>query len=168
MAFLGLLLAVLADNTLRLLVPEGALFGAAPSLPLMTALYVGFRARDTRPLGLAIVLGLLADSFSPTCPAGHFAFLYGCAAYFALRLRRFVPPDHYKSHVVACLVAGLLTGLLALVVAAVRVDGPLWPGFARSALVAASSAVAAPFVFGIWDRTRLFRRALRGTEYGFA
>jgi rod shape-determining protein MreD len=167
MAFLGLLLAVLADRTLSLLAPEGALLGAAPSLPLMTALYVGFRARDTRPLGLAILLGLLADCFSDA-PAGHFAFLYGSAAYFALRLRRFVPPDHYKSHVVACLVAGVFMELLALLVAAVTVDGALLPGFLRSLLVATASAVAAPFVFAIWDWSRLFRRALRGTEYGFA
>jgi rod shape-determining protein MreD len=167
MAFVGLLLAVLADRTLALLAPEGMLLGAAPSLPLITALYVGFRARDTRPLGLAIILGLLVDCFSQV-PAGHFAFLYGCAAYFALRLRRFVPPDHYRSHVISCFVAGVLTGLFALLVAAVTVDGALLPGFLQSLLVAAASAVVAPFVFAIWDRSRLFRRALRGTEYGFA
>jgi len=167
MAYVGLLLAVLADNAIRLLAPEGFLLRAAPNLPLITALYVGFRARDARPLGLAVVLGLFADCFSAR-PFGHFAFLYGCAAYFALRLRRFVPPDHYKSHVVACFVAGVLTALLALLVAAVTVDGALLPGFLRSLLSAAVSAVAAPFAFGIWDRSRLFRRALRGTEYGFA
>ena len=167
MAYLGLLLAVLADNALRLVATEGFLAGAMPSLPLMTAFYVGFRARDTRPLGLAVVLGLLADSMSSR-PLGHFAFLYGCAAYFALRLRRFVPPDHYKTHVVACLVAGFLTALLALLLAAVTVDGRLFPGFFRSLSSVAASALAAPFVFGIWDRSRFFRRALRGTEYGFA
>lgn len=167
MAYVGLLLAVVADNALRLL-PEGFLLRTAPSLPLMTALYVGFRARDTRPLGLAVVLGLLADSFSPSRPLGHFAFLYGAAAYFALRLRRFVPSDHYTSHAVACLVAGFLTALLALLVAAVTVDGPLLPGFVQSLLRALSSALAAPFVFGLWDRSRLFRRDLRGTKYEFA
>ena len=167
MAYVGLLLAVLVDNAMRLLATEGLLLRFAPSLPLMTALYVGFRARDARPLGLAIVLGLFADCFSAH-PFGHFAFLYGCAAYFALRLRRFVPPDHYKSHAVACLVACVLTALLALLVAAVTVDGALWPGFVRSLLAAVSSALFAPFVFGIWDRSRLFRRALRGTEYAFA
>ncbi len=165
MAYLGLLLAVLLDNALRLLAPD--LMRAAPNLPLITALYVGFRAHDTRPLGLAIVLGLFADCLSSQ-PLGHFAFLYGCAAYFALRLRRFVPPDHYTTHVVACLVAGCLTALLALLVAAVTVDGPLLPGFLRWLLAIVVSAVAAPFVFGIWDKSRLFRRALRGTEYGFA
>ncbi len=167
MAYVGLLLAVLLDNALRLLAPEGFLLRATPNLPLITALYVGFRARDTRPLGLAVVLGLFADCLSDR-PIGHFAFLYGSAAYFALRLRRFVPPDHYKSHVIACLVAGFLTALLALLVAAVTVDGRLFPGFLRSLLAIVASAIAAPFVFGIWDKTRLFRRALRGTEYGFA
>ena len=167
MAYVGLLLAVLADNAMRRLAAEGFLLDVAPSLPLMTALYVGFRAKDTRPLGLAIVLGLFADCFSSR-PAGHFAFLYGCAAYFALRLRRFVPSDHYTSHVVACLVAGVFTALLALLMAAVTVDGRLLPGFRISLLRAATSAVAAPFVFALWDRTRLFRRALRGTEYAFA
>lgn len=167
MSYVGLLLAVLVDNALRLLAPEGFLLRAAPNLPLITALYVGFRARDTRPLGLAVVLGLFADCFSSR-PLGHFAFLYGSAAYFALRLRRFVPPDHYTTHVVACLVAGFLTALLALLVAAVTVGGPLLPGFLRSLLGMAASAIAAPFVFGIWDRSRFFRRALRGTDYGFA
>jgi rod shape-determining protein MreD len=167
MAYVGLLLAVLADQVARRLAPEGLLLRAMPDLPLVTALYVGFRARDTRPLGLAVVLGLFADCFSSRA-IGHFAFLYGCAAYFALRLRRFVPPDHYKSHVAACLVAGLLTSLLSLLVAAVTVDGALLPGFLRSLLGMAASAVAAPFVFGLWDRTRLFRRALRGTGYAFS
>lgn len=167
MAYLGLLLAVLADNALRLVATEGFLLGAMPNLPLITALYVGFRARDARPLGLAVILGLLADSFSSR-PFGHFACLYGCAAYFALRLRRFVPPDHYRTHVVACLVAGALTALLALLMAAVTVDGPLFPGFLRSLSSVVASAITAPFVFGIWDKSRFFRRALRGTEYAFA
>jgi rod shape-determining protein MreD len=167
MAYVGLLLAVLLDNALRLCTAEGFLHRVIPNLPLVTALYVGFRARDTRPLGLAVVLGLFADCFSER-PLGHFAFLYGCAAYFALRLRRFVPPDHYKSHVVACLVALFLTALLNLLLAAVTVDGALWPGFWRSLVSIAPNAVVAPFLFGIWDRSRLFRRALRGTEYAFA
>lgn len=168
MAYVGLLLAVVADNAIRLLAPEGFLLRTSPSLPLMTALYVGFRARDTRPLGLAVVLGLFADCFSPSRPLGHFAFLYGAAAYFALRLRRFVPSDHYTSHAVACLVAGFLTALLALLVAAVTVDGRLLPGFLQWLLRALSSALAAPFVFGLWDRSRLFPRDLRGTKYEFA
>jgi rod shape-determining protein MreD len=167
MAYLGLLLVVLLDHALRLLAPEGFLLKAAPSLPLITALYIGFRARDTRPLGLAVVLGLFADCFS-SAPLGHFAFLYGSAAYVALRARRFVPPEHYASHVVACLVAALVTALLALAVAAATVDGPLFPGFLHSLLRALSSALLAPFVFGLWDRSRFFRRDLRPERYGFA
>lgn len=167
MAYLGLLLVVIADNTVRLLLPEGFLLQAIPDLPLVTAFYVGFRARDAGSLGLAIVLGLLADCFS-SCPLGHFGFLYGSAAYLALRLRRFVPADHYKSHVAACLVAGFVTSLLALLIAVVTVDGPVGPGFLRSLSGTVASAAAAPFVFAIWDRSRLFRGQLRGSSYEFA
>lgn len=166
MAYLGLLLVVLVDNVTRLLLPESFLLEALPDLPLMTAFYVGFRARDAGQLGLAIVLGLFADCFS-SCPLGHFGFLYGSAAYVALRLSRFVPADHFKSHVAACLVAGFVTSLLALLIAAVTVDGPLWPGFLRSLAGTVASAVGAPFVFAIWDRSRLFRGQLRGSAYGF-
>jgi rod shape-determining protein MreD len=167
MAYLGLILVVLLDNAARLLLPEGFLLQMVPDLPLVTAFYVGFRARDARALGLAIVLGLFADCFS-SCPLGHFGFLYGSAAYFALRLRRFVPADHYKSHVAACLVAGVLTALLGLLIAAVTVDGPVAAGFLRSLVGAVASAVLAPFVFAASDRSRLFRGQLRGSSYEFA
>jgi len=167
MAYVGLLLAVLIDNAVRLLAPETLAMRALPDLPFVTALYVGFRARDTGQLGLAVVLGIFADCFSSR-PLGHFAFLYGCAAYFSLGMRRYVPPDAFKSHVVAALACGILTQLLALLVAAVTVDGPLGAGFLRSLLSAVASAVAAPFIFGLWDRSRLFRRALGGTAYEFA
>jgi rod shape-determining protein MreD len=168
MAYLGLLLAVALDNALRVVMPEGLALRLMPDLPLITALYVGFRARDTDQLGLAVILGLLVDCFSSR-PLGHFAFLYGCAAYFALGLRRVVPPDAYASHAVACLVCALLTKLLALLLAAVTVDGPLLAGFLRSLLAAVASAAAAPFVFGLLDRSRFFRRALGGkSSYRFA
>ena len=167
MAYLGLLLVVLVDNAIRLLLPDGLLSELVPDLPLITALYVGFRARDAGPLGLAIVLGVFADCFS-SCPLGHFAFLYGAAAYFALRLRRFVPIDHFKSHVAACFVAAFLTSLLALLIAALTLDGPLAPGFLRSLVGTVASAVFAPFVFAIWDKSRLFRRPLRASSYEFA
>jgi rod shape-determining protein MreD len=167
MAYLGLILVVLLDNAIRLLLPEGFLLQAVPDLPLVTAFYVGFRARDARPLGLAIVLGLFADCFS-SCPLGHFGFLYGSAAYLALRLRRFVPADHYRTHVAACLVAGFVTSLLSLLIAAVTVDGPLAAGFLRSLVGTVASAIFAPFVFAVWDKSRLFRGQLRGSSYEFA
>jgi rod shape-determining protein MreD len=167
MAYVGLLLVIFVDQATRLLVPEGFLQRILPDLPLITALYIGFRAREARPLGLAIVLGVFADCFS-SWPLGHFAFLYGAAAYLALRLRRFVPIDRFKSHVAACLVAGFLTSLLALLMAVVTVDGPLGPGFLRSLVRVVVSAVAAPFVFAMWDRSRLFRSQLRGSSYEFA
>lgn len=167
MAYVGLLLVVLLDNAVRLVVPEGFLLLTVPDLPLITAFYVGFRARDARPLGLAIVLGLFADCFS-SCPLGHFAFLYGAAAYLALRLRRFVPADHFKTHVAACLVAGFVTSLFALLIAVLTVDGPVGPGFLRSIVGTVASALAAPFVFGVFDRSRLFRGQLRPKSYGFA
>jgi rod shape-determining protein MreD len=167
MAYVGLLLCVVLDDAIRRVLPEGLLTRAVPSLPLITALYIGFRARDARPLGLAIVLGMFRDSFS-SVPLGHFAFLYGATAYVALRLRRFVPVDHFRSHVAACFVTLLVTCLLALLIAAVTVQGPLGPGFLRSLVGAVTSAIAAPFVFAIWDRSRLFRSRLRGRSYEFA
>ena len=168
MAYLGLLLAVTLGHASRLLVAEGAGLGAAlPDLPLMTALFIGFRARNTGQLGLAIVLGLLADCFSSR-PLGHFAFLYGAAAYLALRVRRYVPPDVYLSLAVASLFCTLVTAGLAFLIALVTVDGPLGPGFTRSLLTALTSASAAPFVFTIWQKSRFFRRALDGRRYEFA
>jgi len=167
MAYLGLLLSVALDNAIRFILPDSFPVRLVPSLPLVTALFIGFRARDTRPLGLAVVLGLFADCFSSQ-PLGHFAFLYGSAAYFALRLRRFVPADHYTSHVTACLVAGFLTALFALLIAAVTVDGPVFHAFLRSLVNTVASAIFAPFLFAIWDRSRLFRGPLRGGSYEFA
>ncbi len=168
MAYFGLLLAVLLDNILRLLAPDVLGFQTAPpDLPLVTALYIGFRAKNTGQLGYAIILGILADCFSAG-PVGHFAFLFGVAAYCALRVRRFVPPDAFVSHVVACLFCGLLTAFLGLLMAVVTIRGQVGAGFTRALLEAFTSALVAPFVFGIWDRSRFFRGALGGRGYEFA
>jgi rod shape-determining protein MreD len=165
MAFLGLLLAVVADSALRLLVP--GLRGAMPSLPLLTALFVGFHARRTEHLWLAIVLGLLQDCLS-TVPAGHFAFLYGAAAYVAFRVRRFLPPDPGLAYVAASLLCGLLTSFLALVIAVISTRGSA-SGFGAAVLVSVTSAMSAPFAFGLLRRSRLFRAALSGRDhYEFA
>lgn len=164
MAYLGLLLAVVLDQTVRLLSPFGA---PLPDLPLITALYIGFRARDTGQLGYAVALGVLADCFSAH-PVGHFAFLYGATAYVALRLRRYVPPDAFVSHVVACLFCGLVGAFLALLLAAATTRGLVGSGFSRALLVACASAPLAPVVFGVWDRSRFFGRVLGGHGYEFA
>ena len=162
MAYLGLLFVVVLDNAFQLLAPHGlGLRTAAPDLPLVTAVYIGFRARNTNELGLAILLGALVDCFSAR-PLGHFAFLYGSAAYFALHIRRYVPSDAFISHVVACLVCGLVTALLGLLLSVATGVGVVGPGFSRTLVEAATTAVVAPFVFGLWDRSRFFRRALGG------
>ena len=168
MAYLGILLAVLSDNAVRLLAPDLLwLQTAPPDLLLVTAIYIGFKARDSGQLGLAIWMGLLTDCFS-AAPLGHFAFLYGTTAYLALRLRRYVPPDAFVTHLVVCLLCGLLTALLALLLAVLTVRGPIAGGFERACLGAVSSALLAPFIFGLWDRSRFFRRALGGRSYEFA
>jgi len=168
MAYVGLLLAVVADTTLRLLAPDAFwLQTAPPSLPLVTAIYIGFRARNTRQLGFAIVLGVLADCFS-AAPIGHFAFLYGTAAYLALRVRRYVPSDALASHVVASLFCGVVTAFLGLLIASVRPGGASGAGLSRALIQVTMSASLAPFVFGMWDRSRFFKGALRGRGYEFA
>jgi rod shape-determining protein MreD len=162
MAYLGLLFVVGLDNAFQLLAPQGlGLRAAAPDLPLVTAVYIGFRARNTGELGLAILLGGLVDCFSAR-PLGHFAFLYGSAAYFALHIRRYVPSDALVSHIVACLVCVVLTALLGLLLAVATGVGAVGPGFLRTLVEALSTALVAPFVFSLWDRSRFFRRALGG------
>jgi len=169
MAYVGVLLVVLVDNALRLIAPDVmGLQSAPPQLPLITALYIGFRARHSGELGLAIVLGIFADCFSGV-PVGHFAFLYGAAAYFALRVRRYVPPDAFVSHVVAAFFCALLTVFFGLLLAVFTVRGfATGAGFVRAVSQALVSALCAPFVFGLWDRSGFFRRALGGRGYEFA
>ena len=167
-AVAGAVLVVFLDASLRLIGPAAlgvpALF---PDLSMLAALYVGFRARDERELGLALVLGAAADCFSAR-PFGHFAFLYGAGAYLALRVRRYVPPDALVTHMVASFVCGLAMAFLALLLAIVTVRSYLGAGFVRALVTAATSAVYAPFVFGLFDRSRLFRKALGGRPYAFA
>lgn len=169
MAYVGILLVIVLDTALRIVSPDRfGLQWAPPDLPLITALYIGFRAKDTGQLGLAIVLGLLVDCFSAQ-PLGHFGFLYGSAAYFALHVRRYVPAEAYLTHVIALLVCTVFVALLGLLLAAVTVSGPVGSGFSRAAVSALSSALLAPFVFGLWDRSGLFKRAVGGRRsYDFA
>lgn len=168
MAYLGLLLAVFLDTAFRLLAPDRfGLQTAMPSLPLITALYIGFHARHTSHLWLAVVLGMFADCFS-SVPLGHFAFLYGSAAYLAFRIRRFLPPDPGLAYMVASLFCGLLTAFLALVVAVLSTRGSA-AGFGTAVLVALTSSLSAPFVFGLLSRSRLFKAAFGGRRhYEFA
>ena len=168
MVYIGLFLAVICDNAIQLLAPDRfGLQSAPPDLSLITALYIGFHARGTRQLRLAIVLGLMADCFSSHA-IGHFAFLFGAAAYCAQRVRRYLPPDAGLSYVVACLFCGLVTALLSLCIAVVTTGGALAPGFVRSLMETATSALFAPILFSIWDKSRLFRGAVGGQRYDFA
>jgi len=168
MAVAGLLLVVLLDN-LWLLVAQGYLgiVAGVPDLALITALYIGFRARDTSELGLAVLLGIFVDCFSAR-PLGFFAFLYGTAAYFTLKVRRYVPPDALVTHIVACLVCGIAIGFVALFLAVITVHVSVGPGLWHSLAEAAANAVACPVVFGVLDRSGFFRRALGGRGYEFA
>lgn len=166
-AVFGVVLVVFADGALRLLGPEAfGLPAVLPDLTLLTAFYIGFRARDAGQLGLALLLGAAADCFSAR-PFGHFAFLCGCGAWLALQVRRYVPPDALVTHMVACFVCALATAFLALLLAVVTVRSYLGAGFVRALVSAAASAVFAPFLFGLWDRSRLFRKALAGRAVGF-
>jgi len=167
--YVGLLLAVVLDNGLRLLLPDRfALQTAPPDLPLLTALYIGFHARNASQLGYAVTLGLIADCFSSHA-LGHFAFLYGASAYVAQRVRRFLPPDAALSYVVASLFVGVVAALLALLLAVVTTrGGVVAPGFMRALLQALTSALFAPVVFSAWDKSRFFRGAVGGKRYEFA
>jgi rod shape-determining protein MreD len=168
MVYLALVTAVLLDTILQVLLPDhlAAIF-PPPDLPWLTALYIGFHAKNTNQLGLAIVLGLLADTFS-SHPIGHFAFLFGVTAYLARGVRRYLPPEASLSFAVAALFCGLLVAFLGLGLAAVTSRGYLGPGFVRALLEVTTSALFAPAVFAAWDRSRLFRKALGGTVYDFA
>ena len=168
MAYLGLFLAVLLDNAILLLAPDRfGLQTAPPDISLITALYIGFHAKNTSQLRMAVVLGLIADCFSAHA-LGHFAFLFGAAAYIAHRVRRYLPPDAGISYIVACLFCGLATALLAFGIAMVTTRGAVAPGLQRGVLEALTSACFAPVVFGLWDKSRLFRKAIGGRRYDFA
>ena len=168
MVYVGLSLAVFLDSALQLLAPDRfGLQTAPPDLSLITALYIGFNAHRTSHLRLAIVLGLMADCFS-SHSLGHFAFLYGAAAYVAQHVRRYMPPDAGLSYVVACLFCCVTTAFFSLGLAVMTTQGAVWPGFVRALMEAVSSALFAPILFSIWDRSRLFRGAIGGRRYDFA
>jgi len=166
MIHFALLLAVLADASLRLVLP-GDRFALdwLPSIPLLTALYIGLHARRSGQLGYAVVLGLLLDCFSAR-PLGHFGFLLGAAAYVAWKIRRYVPPEAILPRMIACFFVGCSVAFFGLVLAAAS-GGTTGngPGLSRALLAAATSAASAPFVFGIWNQSRLFRRALSGRRH---
>ena len=164
MIVIALLLAVLADAVLRRFLPGSELqLAALPSIPLITAYYIGLHARRSGQLGYAIVLGLLLDCFSAR-PLGYFGFLLGTTAYLAWRMRRYVPAEAILPRMVACLLCGVV--FLGLMLAAATGGGAgNSPGFLRALLMASTSALSAPFVFGIWNQTRFFRRAFRGRRY---
>ena len=166
MIYGALLLAVVGDAFARLVL-SGEHFNLdwLPSIPLVTALYIGMHARRSGQLGYAIVLGLLLDCFSAR-PLGHFGFLMGAAAYFAWKVRKYVPSEAVIPRVVACFVCGCAIAFLGLVLAASSGGGAgNGAGLSRALLVAATSAASAPFVFGIWSQSRLFRHAFRGRRH---
>ena len=135
-----------------------------PDLPFITALYVGFHARNTEQLWYAIVLGALVDCFS-SFALGHFAFLYGAAAYLAWRIRRFLPPDPGLAFIPASLFCGLVTVFLALLLALISAGGATSGGFLDAIFRVLLSAASAPVFFGLWSRSRLFRGALGSRRY---
>lgn len=168
MIHLALLLAVLVDASIRPLLPDAFLLRVAPpDLVLLTALYIGFRARRDTQLRWAVMLGLYADLMSVHA-IGHFAFLCGVAAYVASRVRRFLPPDPIFAYGVASFFAGVVAACFGLVLAALTIRQNVGPGFGRAVLTAFTSALFAPVVFALWDQSRLFRRTLGGRAYDFA
>jgi len=168
MIHLALLLAVLIDTSIRPLLPDAFLLRTAPpDLVLLTALYIGFRARRDAQLRWAVMLGVYADLMSVHA-IGHFAFLCGVAAYAASRVRRFLPPDPTFAFGVASFFCGVITACFGLILAALTIRHHVGPGFARAVLTAFTSALFAPVVFALWDQSRLFRRSLGGRGYDFA
>ena len=168
MVYVGLLLVVIVDHAMRLLLPD--VFGlryAPPSLALLTALYIGFRSKRAGQLGYAVLLGILADSMS-SHGIGHFAFLFGVGAYFASRIRRYLPPDASIAFVVAVFFCSVVTACFALLIAVVHANSHVGAGFARSVVQALTNAALAPIFYAVLDQSRLFRKALGGRDYQFA
>jgi rod shape-determining protein MreD len=166
--YFGLLLVVLADNALGVLLPDTFLLQTAPpDLALLTALYIGIRSNSTRHLGYAVTLGLIADCFS-SHGLGHFAFLFGAAAWLAHGIRRYLPPDAPISHIVACFICGVVVALLGFALAVVTTGGALGSAFGYALLGSLTTALCAPVLFSFWDHSRLFRTAISGKRYDFA
>ena len=76
----------------------------------------------------------------------------------------FPPPDAILPRMVACFIVGCAIAFLGLVLAA-STGGAQGDGLSRALLTAATSAASMPFVFGIWNQSRLFRRAFRGRRH---
>ena len=168
MIHLGLILVLVFDTALRHLAPLGlGIEFTPPSIAFVTALYIGFRARRSGQLGYAVLLGALVGALSSR-GIGHFAFLYGLAAYFAWNIRRYLPPDAMVAYIVACLFCGTVVAAFGLVIAVITIDAPVGAGFGRSLLEVLFSSLVAPMIFSCLDRSRLFRGALGGREYRFA
>lgn len=160
MTLLGLLLAVFLDAAARDFASGAELLRAAlPDLAFLLAVWIGLSARSGRALVWGAVLGALQDGMSEW-PLGHFAFLYGCATYVAFRLRRHFSAASPLPAAAATLFCGLLHALLALALAIASRDGAGLPGFGPALLLALSGAAAAPILFPLFERSRLFRRAV--------
>ena len=167
MAFLGLLFVTFADAALRPWLPGLLWFDRAPpSLPLLTAFYLGSRAYSaTRPLFLAVLLGAMQDCFS-VAPFGHFAFLFGLAALLARGLNRYLHADSGAAFAVLSLFCGLGYAFCALLLAVLSGGDPHAAGFGTSLLSALTGALVAPLMWRFWEGSGLFREALRARSYG--
>jgi cell shape-determining protein MreD len=168
-AYLGLLLALFLDTTVRLLAPQSTgWLASAPSVAFLTAVYIGLCARSLTPLYLAVVLGAMQDCFSMAWPMGHFAFLYGCGAYVAWRLARYLPKDNGVAQSAAVFLCGLVIALLSLLIVVASGRGGGGGGFGLDLLRALTGACVAPAYFSLLSASRFFQRALKKRDYIFA
>ena len=169
MATLGLVLLVFAGNGLVLASSMHPFWAdAAPHLTLLGAIYIGFMARAPAALSLAILLGFFQDCMGSAWPLGHYAFLYGTAAYLAHRLRRYLPPEAAIAQFLAALLAGLGTAFVSLLLVVATVRSSPGPGLGVELLRACTGAACAPALFAVLESSRLFRRALGRRSYQFA
>lgn len=169
MAAAGALLAVLLDAALRSFATPSPLGRVLlPEIPFLLCVWLGLEARGTRALGWAVLVGLLQDGFSEW-PLGHFAFLYGAAAHVGHRMRRYFASSSPVLAAVAALFCGLVHAFLGLALAvASRAGGGAGGGFGPALLSALAGALAAPFLFPLFAKSGLFRRALGRDGYRFA
>ncbi|MGQ0613820.1 MAG: hypothetical protein ACT4PV_08795 [Planctomycetaceae bacterium] len=167
MAFLGCVLVVFLDLALRPFLPAAlGLRAAPPDLPLLAALYIGYRARDAGALVYAPLLGAMKDCFSDW-PVGHFAFLFGFCALAAHRMSPYFARQAGLAQAAGSLLCGLLLAVASLLLAVVAGRRGAGAGLPPALFGAVTSALAAPLFFALLDRTRLFRALLARGAYRF-
>lgn len=144
--------------------PHIGYHGAAPNLVLLAVIFIAVNApRDAALLG-CFAIGLLQDMVTQQQP-GLFAFSYGLVALFVVATQQVVYKGHPLTHFSLALVGGLITASVLLLHALVRPaaphvkDGsvilpPIRLGTTLALEIVLYTAILAPFVLGLLQRTR--------------